>query len=461
MNNMTTRIWAFSLLLLLPSVLSPLHLMKTSLRNKAGLKNIDLQNNTYKFQQFHIPKRNMFAALGSLFGGGSAAAGTAAAGTAAATTATAGTGALATAGAVATVTGIAIVNNVANTTVATTATTVAATTATTAATTTTSATVATTAPTIATTAVTTATVAKTATLAGNAAALTSATKATATTAAVTKAAVATTTATTTASTTAATTSTIGATAATSTTSATTATTATVAAATGGGIGGFFSAIFSTAAGPVIAATSALIESNNAERELREARQKDIENALAYAKEHPAPKYASADERKCALEAANKKKCDEMLWRENRRQMARNYQISNNNNSGNNNSGNDKDPKDNKGPGIGGAAGAAGVYEANKNKPASTPVGRSGDAPMNVTASNTSTVINDTKFTGHALDQMQSRGVLSPSAVIDTVKNPIHIAPGNTPGTSVFSNDSLTVVANKSGVIITVINKPTK
>jgi hypothetical protein len=52
--------------------------------------------------------------------------------------------------------------------------------------------------------------------------------------------------------------------------------------------------------------------------------------------------------------------------------------------------------------------------------------------------------------------MQARGILSPSAVLDVIKNPARMFPGNTPGTSVFIRDNLKVSTNKAGDIITVI-----
>jgi hypothetical protein len=87
--------------------------------------------------------------------------------------------------------------------------------------------------------------------------------------------------------------------------------------------------------------------------------------------------------------------------------------------------------------------------------AKTPIGRSGNV-LNVVTKNTPTTINGTKFTGHALDQMQARGILSPSAVLDVVKNPAKMFPGNKPGSTVFIRDNLKVVTNKVGDIITVI-----
>ena len=87
--------------------------------------------------------------------------------------------------------------------------------------------------------------------------------------------------------------------------------------------------------------------------------------------------------------------------------------------------------------------------------AKTPVGRSGNI-LNVVTKNSPTTINGTKFTGHALDQMQARGILSPSVVLDVIKNPARILPGNTPGTTAFLGNNLKVITNKAGDIITVI-----
>ncbi len=87
--------------------------------------------------------------------------------------------------------------------------------------------------------------------------------------------------------------------------------------------------------------------------------------------------------------------------------------------------------------------------------ARTPVGRSGNV-LRVITKNTPTRIDGVKFTGHALDQMQARGILSPRAVLDVIKNPTRTFPGNTPGKTVFIRDNLKVITNKLGDIITVI-----
>ena len=87
--------------------------------------------------------------------------------------------------------------------------------------------------------------------------------------------------------------------------------------------------------------------------------------------------------------------------------------------------------------------------------AKTPVGRSGNV-LEILTKNKPTTINGTKFTGHALDQMQARGILTPSTVLDVIKNPVIRAVGNTPGTKVFIRDNLKVITNLSGDVITVI-----
>jgi RHS repeat-associated protein len=89
------------------------------------------------------------------------------------------------------------------------------------------------------------------------------------------------------------------------------------------------------------------------------------------------------------------------------------------------------------------------------------VGRSGNPMENFypkVSQNTPTVINGVKFTGHALDQMRNRGVLSPSVVIDAINNPTRVIAGNTPGTTVYARDNLMVVTNAVGDVITVIKK---
>lgn len=115
--------------------------------------------------------------------------------------------------------------------------------------------------------------------------------------------------------------------------------------------------------------------------------------------------------------------------------------------------------------LGFASPSARVVTASKSattvatQTAKSPVGRSGNVLQEFTkgaARNTSTVINGRKYTGHALDQMQNRGIISPTAVDDVIRNPAQVIPGNTPGTSVYIRDNLKVVANTAGDVITVV-----
>jgi hypothetical protein len=47
-------------------------------------------------------------------------------------------------------------------------------------------------------------------------------------------------------------------------------------------------------------------------------------------------------------------------------------------------------------------------------------------------------------------------ILSSSAVLDVIKNPAKILPGNTPGTTAFIRDNLKIITNQAGDVITVI-----
>jgi RHS repeat-associated protein len=95
-----------------------------------------------------------------------------------------------------------------------------------------------------------------------------------------------------------------------------------------------------------------------------------------------------------------------------------------------------------------------------DKPASTPVGRSRDPINVVSGSNEPTTIAGRDYTGHALDQMQGRGI-PPSVVENTVQNGVPSV-GNKPGTTVFydSANNVTVVTDTgSGRVITVHQGP--
>ena len=96
----------------------------------------------------------------------------------------------------------------------------------------------------------------------------------------------------------------------------------------------------------------------------------------------------------------------------------------------------------------------GVGAASGGAHPSTPTGRRG-SPMNVPrGTNTPEVINGRQYTGHALDQMQSRGIPS-SVVEDAIQNGTK-SPGNTPGTTMNQSSNVSVVTNSSGGVVTVI-----
>ncbi len=91
---------------------------------------------------------------------------------------------------------------------------------------------------------------------------------------------------------------------------------------------------------------------------------------------------------------------------------------------------------------------------------STPVGRSG-SPMKVAVpgappTNSPAIINGRSFSGHALDQMQGRGI--PLSVVENAIQHGSFSSGNTPSTVVFFDaaNNVSVVLNSStGRIITV------
>ncbi|ESS73629.1 hypothetical protein MGMO_15c00500 [Methyloglobulus morosus KoM1] len=92
-----------------------------------------------------------------------------------------------------------------------------------------------------------------------------------------------------------------------------------------------------------------------------------------------------------------------------------------------------------------------------DKHPSTPTGQRG-GPMDVPrGTNAPTNIDGRDYTGHALDQMQGRG-LTPTPVEDAIRNG-QSSPGNQPGTTVHSGDNgVTVVTGENGQVITVIPK---
>jgi RHS repeat-associated protein len=107
---------------------------------------------------------------------------------------------------------------------------------------------------------------------------------------------------------------------------------------------------------------------------------------------------------------------------------------------------------------------AGVISANFSTEtlgagADVPVGRRGN-PLNVIpGTNVPTIIGNWQFTGHALDQMQARGI-PPSAVINAINGWAGF-PGNTPGTIVHDDNvnGVRVVVNPNGTVVTVVTIP--
>jgi filamentous hemagglutinin len=69
-----------------------------------------------------------------------------------------------------------------------------------------------------------------------------------------------------------------------------------------------------------------------------------------------------------------------------------------------------------------------------------------------TTRNTATSIGSREYTGHALDQMQNRG-LTPSVVEDTLARGVK-TPGRD-GATVFTTDQARIIVNPNGSIKTV------
>ncbi len=85
--------------------------------------------------------------------------------------------------------------------------------------------------------------------------------------------------------------------------------------------------------------------------------------------------------------------------------------------------------------------------------ATAPVGRLG-SPLTVPrGTNAPAVINGRQFTGHALDQMQGRG-LTPSVVEDTIVNGAQSA--GREGATIFETNQARVILNPDGSVKTVM-----
>ena len=88
--------------------------------------------------------------------------------------------------------------------------------------------------------------------------------------------------------------------------------------------------------------------------------------------------------------------------------------------------------------------------------ARTPVGHRGKTLQVQLGSNRPTTIGGRRYTGHALDRMQERG-LTPSSVEDAIRHGTRSA-GNDPGTFVHVTDAAKVVTGRTGNVITVMPK---
>ena len=86
--------------------------------------------------------------------------------------------------------------------------------------------------------------------------------------------------------------------------------------------------------------------------------------------------------------------------------------------------------------------------------AKTPVGRLG-SPINNTVKNIPATIGGRKFTGHALDRMQERGI-TPSVVNDTIETGTKTSGRD--GASIFTTDQLRVIVNPDESVKTVYPK---
>jgi RHS repeat-associated protein len=85
----------------------------------------------------------------------------------------------------------------------------------------------------------------------------------------------------------------------------------------------------------------------------------------------------------------------------------------------------------------------------------TPVG-SQSKYMNAIGNNKPATIDGVNYSGHALDQMQGRGILSPSVVKDAIANPLNIFQGNTSNELLYiGKNGIRVVTNTAGKVITV------
>jgi len=106
-------------------------------------------------------------------------------------------------------------------------------------------------------------------------------------------------------------------------------------------------------------------------------------------------------------------------------------------------------------GLGKDAADAAAKAAKKcDKPPKTPIGRKGQPGNVVGKPNAPGTVNGRDFSGHALDEMQSDGIM-PSVVENTIDHGIP-SPGNTPSETVYHdpvNNITAVVDNSSGRVV--------
>jgi Possible hemagglutinin (DUF637)/Pre-toxin domain with VENN motif len=101
-------------------------------------------------------------------------------------------------------------------------------------------------------------------------------------------------------------------------------------------------------------------------------------------------------------------------------------------------------------------GTPAVTSSSGDKSATTPIGRSGNPLIVEPGTNVPTTINGTNYSGHALDQMQGRGIL-PTAVQNAIATGVPFPTG--PGTSgVFDpvNNFRVILNSNNGRVVTVI-----
>ena len=120
-------------------------------------------------------------------------------------------------------------------------------------------------------------------------------------------------------------------------------------------------------------------------------------------------------------------------------------------------------------GVGNVRGVVKAADGSASKAPLTAGGRTGfsgsrgsplEQPTYQPARNNPTTIGERTYSGHALDQMQNRGI-PPSAVEDAISPSNYVGPGNRPDIHVYQNpaNGIRVVTNNGGDVVTVITVP--